>query len=184
MVTVSRSPFSKGFSQGPLTGGSNDDGERNFSLRQNSSTLSDAARPPQCTLPPIARQVRARDRSVGARKGDCWPPQNIAAHLSGSFKAKAPLDLGRHAFACLLGSLLVVWPNRRTEKYGPRWPLFFRTLVLLYGPWFSKLASPSTHGDPRTPASLSPSGGACGTAWAVHKGIGLLFEANKGIAHG
>ena len=34
MVTVSRSPFSKGFSQGPLTGGSNDDGERNFSLRQ------------------------------------------------------------------------------------------------------------------------------------------------------
>ena len=32
MVTVSRSPFSKGFSQGPLTGGSNDDGERNFPL--------------------------------------------------------------------------------------------------------------------------------------------------------
>ena len=53
-----------------------------FLVATNSSTLSDAARPPQCTLPPIARQVRARDRSVGARKGDCWPPQNVAAYLS------------------------------------------------------------------------------------------------------
>ena len=53
--------------------------------------------------------------------------------LRGSFKAKAPLDLGRHAPACLLGSLLVVWPNRRTEKYGARCPQFFRTLVLLSG---------------------------------------------------
>ena len=93
----------------------------------------------------------------------------------GSFKAKAPLDLGRLAFACLLGSLLVVWQNRRTEKYGGRPPEFFRTLVLLYGPWFSKLEFPSTHGDPRTPASLSPSGGACGTAWAVHTAICIIF---------
>ena len=44
MVTVSRSPFSKGVSQGRLTGGSNDDGERNFSLRntgQSFQTLLD-----------------------------------------------------------------------------------------------------------------------------------------------
>merc|ERR1711998_342361 len=94
----------------------------------------------------------------------------------GSFKAKAPLDLGRLAFACLLGSLLVVWQNRRTEKYGARCPEFFRTLVSLYGPWFSKLEFPSTHGDPRTPASLPPSGGACGTAWVVHTAMGLIFD--------
>ena len=132
------------------------------------SWLSNACTGGGVVLTPEARG--AADRGVPPHKGP--------------FKAKAPLDLGRLAFACLLGSLLVVWQNRRTEKYGGRPPEFFRTLVLLYGPWFSKLEFPSTHGDPRTPASLSPSGGACGTAWAVHKGIGLLFEANKGIAHG
>ena len=79
--SVEKSFFKKGFSRPP---------DRWFKRRRraqflvatNSSTLSDAARPPQCTLPPIARQVRARDRSVGARKGDCWPPQNVAAYLS------------------------------------------------------------------------------------------------------
>ena len=44
MVTVSRSPFSKEVSLDPLTGGADDDGERNFSLRntvQSFQTLLD-----------------------------------------------------------------------------------------------------------------------------------------------
>merc|ERR1712185_427212 len=77
---------------------------------------------------------------------------------------------------------LGVWRIGGAENHRGRAPDIFRSLVSLYGSWFPKLASPSTHGGPRTPASLSPSGGACGTAWAVHTAIGFVLESPEHTA--